>query len=40
VDSDDRVANNYGVSETEASISRGSFDNWVNNVMTWGQLAA
>jgi len=34
-DFNDRVANNYGVAETEASISNGKFDNWVNNVMSW-----
>jgi prepilin-type processing-associated H-X9-DG protein len=31
-----RVANNYGVDEMTASITSGLFDNWVNNVMTWG----
>ena len=35
-DFNDRVANNYGVAETEASISAGTFATWVNNVMTWG----
>ena len=35
-DYNDRVANNYGVAETEATISSGTFANWVNNVMTWG----
>jgi len=34
-DFSDRVANNYGVAETEASITSGKFDNWVNNVMSW-----
>jgi prepilin-type N-terminal cleavage/methylation domain-containing protein/prepilin-type processing-associated H-X9-DG protein len=36
VDYNDYVANNYGVNETEAAISNGKLDNWVNNVMTWG----
>jgi len=36
-DFSDRVANNYGVAETIASINPPSlFANWVNNVMTWG----
>jgi prepilin-type N-terminal cleavage/methylation domain-containing protein/prepilin-type processing-associated H-X9-DG protein len=35
-DFNDRVANNYGVAETEASITSGLFANWVNNDMTWG----
>jgi len=35
-DSDDRVANNYGVDETLQAINAKVFDNWVNNVMTWG----
>jgi len=34
-DFNDRVANNYGVDQTIAVIDK-SFDNWVNNVMTWG----
>ncbi len=35
-DSNDRVANNYGMYETIQAINAGTFDNWVNNVMTWG----
>ncbi len=35
-DFNDRVANNYGVSETIEAIDRRVFDNWVNNVMSWG----
>jgi len=35
-DNNDRVANNYGVTETEEAINNGKLDNWVNNVMTWG----
>jgi prepilin-type N-terminal cleavage/methylation domain-containing protein/prepilin-type processing-associated H-X9-DG protein len=35
-DFNDRVANNYGVEETVAAIDAKVFDNWVNNVMTWG----
>ena len=40
VDYNDRVANNYGVDETEASITSGKFDNWVNNVMSWFATSA
>ena len=32
----DRVANNYGVQETIDAINLKKFDNWVNNVMTFG----
>ncbi len=35
-DFQDKVANNYGVSETIEAIDKRVFDNWVNNVMTWG----
>ena len=35
-DYNDRVANNYGVTETIAAIDQGILDNWVNNVMSWG----
>jgi len=35
-DSNDRVANNYGITETVVAIQNKVFDNWVNNVMTWG----
>ena len=35
-DNNDRVANNYGVTETIEAIDKKVFDNWVNNVMTWG----
>ncbi|NOS70705.1 MAG: type II secretion system protein [Verrucomicrobia bacterium] len=36
-DNNDRVANNYGVQETLDAITvTKTFDNWVNNVMTWG----
>jgi len=38
-DYNDRVANNYGVDETAAAINAGVYDNWVNNVMTWGASA-
>jgi prepilin-type N-terminal cleavage/methylation domain-containing protein/prepilin-type processing-associated H-X9-DG protein len=34
-DSNERVANNFGVTETENSITSGKLDNWVNNVMDW-----
>ncbi len=36
LDFNDRVANNYGVNETMDSITSGTLDTWVNNVMTWG----
>ncbi len=32
----DRVANNYTVPGTENTINNKTFQNWVNNVMTWG----
>ena len=35
-DFDDRVCNNYTIPGTEAAITSKKFDNWVNNVMTWG----
>ena len=34
-DFNERVANNYGVTETRQAVSSGALDNWVNNVMTW-----
>ena len=34
-DYDDRVANNFGVQETQLTISNGRFDTWVNNIMSW-----
>lgn len=34
-DNVDRVANNFGVTQTEATIQAGTFVNWVNNVMDW-----
>ncbi|HEY5911289.1 MAG TPA: type II secretion system protein [Verrucomicrobiae bacterium] len=39
-DFNDRVANNYGVTETIQAIDQGVFDNWVNNVMSWGASAS
>jgi prepilin-type processing-associated H-X9-DG protein len=39
-DNNDRVANNFGVSETIDAINSKKFDNWVNNVMTWGAGAS
>tara|TARA_Y100000589_G_scaffold19124_1_gene15962 strand:- start:133 stop:570 length:438 start_codon:yes stop_codon:yes gene_type:complete len=35
-DFDDSVCNNFGVNETINAISAKRYDNWVNNVMTWG----
>src|SRR5258706_6843889 len=40
LDNADKVANNYGVAETIQAINANVFDNWVNNVMTWGASAA
>lgn len=34
-DFNDRVANNYGVLETQQAVTSGALDNWVNNVMSW-----
>ena len=34
-DYNDKVANNYGVTETLNSITSGKLDSWVNNVMSW-----
>jgi prepilin-type N-terminal cleavage/methylation domain-containing protein/prepilin-type processing-associated H-X9-DG protein len=34
-DNADRVANNFGVGETQTSITAKTFVNWVNNVMDW-----
>jgi prepilin-type processing-associated H-X9-DG protein len=35
-DNEDKLVNNFGVAETIAEINTGSFQNWVNNVMSWG----
>ncbi|MBL9175997.1 MAG: type II secretion system protein [Verrucomicrobiales bacterium] len=34
-DNQERVANNFGVSETRQSRDSGKFNNWMNNVMSW-----
>src|SRR5436190_4265089 len=34
-DNGDKLVNNFGVTETENSITRKTFINWVNNVMDW-----
>jgi len=34
-DFNDRVPNNFGVTETYDTVSKGQFENWVNNVMSW-----
>jgi hypothetical protein len=34
-DFDDRVPNNFGVAETYDTINKKTFENWVNNVMSW-----
>jgi len=35
-DFENRLPNNYTISGTDAAISSGTFDNWANNVMSWG----
>ncbi len=35
-DFNDRVCNNFTIPDTESSIQTKKFNNWVNNVMTWG----
>ena len=35
-DYEEKVCNNFGVSETLRAIQNERFDNWVNNVMGWG----
>lgn len=34
-DNADKVANNFGVAETQTTITRRTYVNWVNNVMSW-----
>jgi prepilin-type N-terminal cleavage/methylation domain-containing protein/prepilin-type processing-associated H-X9-DG protein len=34
-DFDDACANNFTIPDTEACITTGKFNNWVNNVMSW-----
>lgn len=36
LDFNERVANNFTIPGTEEAISTKKFNNWVNNVMTWG----
>jgi prepilin-type N-terminal cleavage/methylation domain-containing protein/prepilin-type processing-associated H-X9-DG protein len=35
-DFEERVANNFTIPGTEQAITSGEFNNWVNNIMTWG----
>jgi len=35
-DFDDGCANNFTIPDTESAINSRKFDNWVNNVITWG----
>ena len=35
-DFNDYVANNFTIPDTESAITTKKFNNWVNNVMTWG----
>jgi prepilin-type N-terminal cleavage/methylation domain-containing protein/prepilin-type processing-associated H-X9-DG protein len=35
-DNDDKVVNNFGVNNTISEITTKRYQNWVNNVMTWG----
>jgi prepilin-type N-terminal cleavage/methylation domain-containing protein len=39
LDYDDRVANNFELQGTDDAIANKTFDNWVNNIMTWGANA-
>lgn len=34
-DHQDRVLNNFGVTETRQTVANGQYANWVNNVMDW-----
>ncbi len=34
-DNSDRVANNFGIANTTAEINASTYQNWVNNVMSW-----
>ncbi len=34
-DQDDRVPNNFGVTETTTEVTGQTYRNWVNNVMSW-----
>jgi len=34
-DNQDKVCNNFGVTETQTTIQRGTFVNWVNNSLDW-----
>ncbi|MBI4324982.1 MAG: prepilin-type N-terminal cleavage/methylation domain-containing protein [Chloroflexi bacterium] len=36
VDFNERVPNNYTIPDTQNSINQRLFNNWVNNIMTWG----
>jgi prepilin-type N-terminal cleavage/methylation domain-containing protein/prepilin-type processing-associated H-X9-DG protein len=36
VDYDDKCANNFTIPGTEQAIRSGKFNNWVNNIMSWG----
>lgn len=36
VDFEDHCANNFTIPGTQQAITSGRFNNWVNNVMTWG----
>ena len=35
-DFDDTCCNNFTIPDTESAITSGKFNNWVNNIMTWG----
>ncbi len=35
-DFEEKCANNYTIPGTEDAITKKTYDNWVNNVMTWG----
>src|SRR5712691_3430456 len=35
-DYNDACCNNFTIPDTELAITSGTFNNWVNNVMSWG----
>lgn len=37
-DNNDRLADNYGIQETQAEIQNKTFRSWVNNIMSWTTL--
>lgn len=35
-DNNDRLVNNFGIAETKATIADGTYQSWVNDVISWG----